>query len=72
MIIQYLNGIMLNMKLDDTTTSVYQLIFDKNDSNDTKIIQYFTMHGLWLCIKLDGFYNKWSMQGLLVIIQKYQ
>ena len=46
MIIQYLNGIMLNMKLDDTTTSVYQLIFDKNDSNDTKIIQYFTMHGL--------------------------
>ena len=43
------------MGLGDTTTCVYQLIFDENDSKDTKIIQYFIMHGLGLCIKLDNF-----------------
>ena len=41
--------------MDDPTTCVYQLILDGNDSNDTKIIQYFIMHGLGLCIKLDSF-----------------
>ena len=25
---------------------VYQFTFDKSDSNDTNIIQYFSMHGL--------------------------
>ena len=33
------------MGLGDPTTCVYQFIFDENDSNDTKIIQYFIMHG---------------------------
>ena len=28
-------------------------IFNEIDNNDTNIIQYFIMHGLGLCIKLD-------------------
>ena len=51
------------MGLGDPTTYVYQLIFNKDDSNDTKIIQYFILHGLGLCIKLNGFvvhiFYKW-------------
>ena len=43
------------MVLGDTTTYVYQLCFVENDSDDTKIIQYFNMHGLVLCIKLNSF-----------------
>ena len=31
------------------------VIFDENDCNDTNIIQYFIMHGLGLCIKLNRF-----------------
>ena len=46
--IQYTNGSILKMVLGDPTTCVYQLIFDENESNDTKIIQYFIMHGLVL------------------------
>ena len=41
------------MGLSDPTTFVYQFIFDQYDSNYTKIIQYFVMHGLGLCIKLN-------------------
>ena len=37
------------------TTCVYQLIFDENDSNDTNIIQYFSMRGLGLCIRVDSY-----------------
>ena len=43
------------MGLGAPTTCVYQFIFDENDRNDTKIIQYFIMHGLRLCIKLNSF-----------------
>ena len=43
------------MGLGDNTTCVYQLIFDENDSNHTKTIQYFIMHGLGLCIRLNSF-----------------
>ena len=31
-----------------------ELIYDENESDDKKIIQYFDMHGLILCIKVDG------------------
>ena len=30
-------------------------IFNEIDNNDTNIIQYFIMHGLGLCIKLNRF-----------------
>ena len=37
----YANEFILNMGLDYPTTCFYQFIFDENDSNYTKIIQYF-------------------------------
>ena len=43
------------MGLVDPKTCVYQFIFDENDSNDTKIIQYFIMHVLGLCKNLNNF-----------------
>ena len=46
--IQYTNELIQNMKFGDPTTCVYQLIYDENDSNDKKIIQYFIMLGLGL------------------------
>ena len=49
--IQSANEFILNKRLGDPTECVYQFIFDENDSNDTKIIQYFIMHGQRLCIK---------------------
>ena len=42
-----------NMELVDPISSVYQFIYDETDSNNTNIIQYFIMHELGLCIKLD-------------------
>ena len=41
--------------MGDPTTYVYQLIYDENENNDTKIIQYFIMHGLVLCIRVDSY-----------------
>ena len=40
--------------MGDPTTCFYQFVYDENDSYDTKIIQYFIMHGLGLCIKVDS------------------
>ena len=55
--IQYAKQIFnLKIGLGDPTTCVYQFIYDENDSNDTKIIQYFIiMNGLGLCIQLNCF-----------------
>ena len=52
---QCANEFIQNMGLSDTTTCVYQLIFDENEIDDTKIIQYFIRHGLGLCINLNIF-----------------
>ena len=41
--------------MGDPTTSVYKFIYDENDSDDKKIIQYFIMDGLGLCIKVDSY-----------------
>ena len=43
------------MGLGDPTTCIYKFIYDENDSNNTKILQYFIMHGLGLCIDLNSF-----------------
>ena len=43
------------MVLGDTNACVYWFTFDKEDSKDTQIIQYFVMHGLVLCIKLKSY-----------------
>ena len=46
--IQDANKLIQNIGLGDTTTYLHQLIFDENDSNDTKIVLYFIMHRLGL------------------------
>ena len=38
--------------MGDTTTCVYQFIYDKNDRVSTKIIQYFIMNGKQICFGL--------------------
>ena len=43
------------MGLGYPTTCSYQLNSDESYSNNIKIIQYFIMHRLSLCIKLDSF-----------------
>ena len=43
------------MGLVDPKPYVYRFIFDQYDSNDTKILQYFVMNGLGLCIKLNSY-----------------
>ena len=52
---QYANELIINMGLDGFITCVYQLIFDENGSNSTNNIQYFIMHVLGLCIKLNSY-----------------
>ena len=52
--IKYTNKFIQYMGLGDPTTCVYQFIFDQDDSCDTAIIQYYIMHGLGLCIKLNS------------------
>ena len=44
--IKYSNEFIQNTGLGDPTTYFYQLIFYQDDSNDTKIIQYYIMHVL--------------------------
>ena len=39
--------------MGDPITCVYKFIYYERDSVDTKIIKYFIMHGLGLCIKVD-------------------
>ena len=50
--------------MGDHTTCVYQFIYDEKDKHDTHITQYFIMHGLGLCIKVDSyvahFFYAWS------------
>ena len=41
--------------MGDPTTCVYQFIYDKNDSDDTNIIQYCILNELGLCIKVDSY-----------------
>ena len=53
-ILKYSNEFIQNMVLSDPKTCVYQFLKYKFDTNDTKIIQYFVMHGLGLCIKLNS------------------
>ena len=52
---KYANEFILNMGLDHPTTCVYQLFYNETYINYTKIIQYFIMHRLVLCVKLYSF-----------------
>ena len=53
--IQYTNILVHKLGMGDPTTCIYQFIYVGNYSDDTKIIQYFIMHGLGLCIKVGGY-----------------
>ena len=50
--------------MGDPTTCVYQFIYYENDNDYMKIIKYFIMHGLGLCIKVDNYlahmFYEWS------------
>ena len=48
--IEYANEFVQKLGFGDPTTCVYQLIYDEKENVDTKIIQYFIMHGLGLYI----------------------
>ena len=61
--IQYANDFFQQLGVGDTITCVYRFIYDEKDSVDTKIIQYFIMHGLGLCTKVDIMWCKCSMCG---------
>ena len=39
----------------DPKTCVYQFVYYDKYSDDTNIIQYFIIHGLGLCIKVDSY-----------------
>ena len=43
------------MGIVETTTCVYQFIYDENENYFTKIIQYFIMHRIGLWIKVDSY-----------------
>ena len=64
--IQYANEFIVDMELGYPETFFYQFIFNKNESNEKNIIQYFIMHELGLCIKLNYFYSTYV---LFVVIQ---
>ena len=52
--IQYENNYHHKLGMGDPTTFFYQFIYDEKDKNETQISQYFIMHGLGLCIKVDS------------------
>ena len=57
--------------MSDPTTCVYQFIYDENDNDGTNIIQYYIMHGLGLCIKVDSYVaHMFSMHGHSVIMNQ--
>ena len=53
--IQYANNLVHRLGIDDPTTCVYHFIYDEKDKNDSQITQYYIMHGLGLCIKVDSY-----------------
>ena len=53
--IKYANESIQKLGMGDPATYAYQFIYDGEDSDNTEIIQYFIMHGLELCIKVDSY-----------------
>ena len=51
--IKYADELVQIFGMDDPTKFVYKFIHDEKDSFDTKIVQYFILYGLGLCIKVD-------------------
>ena len=53
--IQYANNYVNKLGMGDPTTCVYHFIYYEKDKNDTQVTQYFIMHGLVLCIRVDSY-----------------
>ena len=53
--IQYANNFVQKLGMGYPTTCVYQFIYNEKDKNDTQIKQYFIMHGLVSCTKVDSY-----------------
>ena len=53
--IKYENNYVHKLGMCDTTTSVYQFMYNEKDKNDTQITQYLIMHRLGLCIKIYSY-----------------
>ena len=53
--IQYSNEFVEHFGMADITPCVYQFIYDEHESVDIEIIQYFIMHGLGLCIRVNSY-----------------
>ena len=70
--IQYANNFVHKLGMGDPTTCVYHFIYHEKYKNDTQITQYFIMHGLRLCIKVDSYMAYFFMQGHSVIMQQFQ
>ena len=41
--------------MGDTKTYVYKFIYDEKNNDDMKIIKYFIIHELGLCINVDSY-----------------
>ena len=51
---RYANDFIINKVFGGPIKYIYQFIFDENGCNNTNIIQYFILHVLVLCIKLNS------------------
>ena len=69
--IQNANKFVKKLGRVDTLTCVYWFIYNEKDNNETHITQYFIIHGLVLCIKVDSYVAICFMHGNSVIIQQF-
>ena len=65
--IQYANMFFKKLGMGDPTTYLFQVVYDENDSDNTKIIQYLIIHGMGLDIKVDSYvahiFYAWSFSN---------
>ena len=70
--IQYAKCFVQKLGMGNTTTCVYQFSYNEKDNNDTHKTQYFIMHGLRLCIKVDSYvahiFYPWSFSHNTVVL----
>ena len=53
--IEYANECIQNLGMSHPTTCVHQFIYDENNNDEMKTMQYFLMHGLVLFIKVYSY-----------------
>ena len=53
--IEYANECIQNLGISHPTSFVHQFIYDENDNDEMKTMQYFLMNGLVLFINVDRY-----------------